>query len=290
MSGPDRRGAVSVPRPYVAASVATIVLAAVASAVGVLVPGFYRDAAVLVPQARGQDLLTLVLAVPALAVSLDYARRGSLRAYVVWLGVTGYLLYTYASYAFMTAFNELHLVYVALLSLFALAGGLARLDADALSRAVGSHPVRAYVAFEVLVALLVGGLWLADVVPALLTGSVPAATAEAGLPVNVIQSLDLGVVVPAFLLAAHWLRRGRPWGYAFTGVLLVKGTTLGLAVLSMIALLLADGQSVPAVQVAIFALLSALGLVLAVRFVRAIGVERPPEHVPGPPRGTGRGR
>ena len=105
----------SVPRPSLLASLATLVLATVASAVGLFVPDFYRDAAVLVPQARGQDMLTLVLAVPALVVALYYARRGSLRAYVVWLGVTGYLLYTYASYSFLTAFNRLYLVYVGLL-------------------------------------------------------------------------------------------------------------------------------------------------------------------------------
>ena len=262
----------TVPRPYLLASLATIALATVASAVGVFVPGFYRDAAVLVPQARGQDLLTLVVGVPALAVALYRARGGSRRAYVGWLGVTGYLLYTYASYAFLTAFNRLYLVYVALfaLTLFTFVGATARLDADAVVRAVGDHPVRAYVAFEVLVAVLVGGLWLSEIVPAILAGTVPPSTAEAGLPVNVIQSLDLGVVVPSFLLTAAWLHRGRPWGYAFTGILLVKGTTLGLAVLAMIGFLLADGQSVPAPQIVIFGGLSALGLVLVGRFLRAI--------------------
>ena len=289
---PAGRGRVTVPRPYLLASLATLVLAAVASAVGLFVPGFYRDAAVLVPQARGQDLLTFVLVVPVLAVSLYYARGGSLRAYVVWLGVTGYLLYTYASYSFLTSFNRLYLVYVALfaLALFTLVGGTARLDAAALSRAVGGRPVRAYVAFEVLVPVLVGGLWLAEIVPAVVANTVPPSTVEAGIPVNVIQSLDLGVVVPAFLLTAYLLYRGRPWGYAFTGILLVKGTTLGLAILAMIGFLVADGQSVPAPQIAIFAVLSLLGLVLVVRFVRAIGVERPPEHVPGPSPWPGRRR
>nr|WP_170977310.1 hypothetical protein [Halorussus salinisoli] len=88
----------------------------------------------LLPQVYGQDLLTLVVAVPALAASLYFAVRGSLRGYVVWLGVTGYLLYTYASYAFMTAFNGLYLVYTTLLwlTLFTFVGGMVRLDADAL--------------------------------------------------------------------------------------------------------------------------------------------------------------
>ena len=65
------------------------------------------------------------------------------------LGVTGYLLYTYASYAFLTAFNELYLVYVALfaLTLFTLVGGIARIDPTDLKKALDGHPVRGYVAF-----------------------------------------------------------------------------------------------------------------------------------------------
>ena len=65
-----------VPRPYVLASLATLVLTVVATAVGLFVPGFYRDAPVLLPQVYGQDLLTLVVAVPALAASLFFATRG----------------------------------------------------------------------------------------------------------------------------------------------------------------------------------------------------------------------
>lgn len=259
-------------RPYAAASTLTLLLAAVAAGVGLFVPGFYRDAAVLLPQLSGQDLLTLAVAVPALAVSLVYARRGSLRGYVVWLGVTGYLLYTYASYALLTAFNELYLVYVALfgLTLFTLVGGVARVDPRELKAALDGHPVRGYVAFQALVAGLVALLWLADVGPASLAGARPASIAETTLPVPVIQSLDLAVVVPAFALSAAFLRKRRAWGYVFTGVLLVKGTTLGLAVLAMIAFMLRSGQPVPLPQIALFALLSLTGLALTLRFVRAI--------------------
>ncbi len=259
-------------RPYLAASTLTLVLSVVATVVGLFVPGFYRDATVLLPQLYGQDLLTLVVAVPALAASLYAANAGSLRGYVVWLGVTGYLLYTYASYAFLTAFNELYLVYVALfgLTLFTLVGGVARIDPTELRAALDDHPVRAYVAFQLLVAGLVALLWLAEVGPASLAGTRPPSIAETTLPVPVIQSMDLAVVVPAFALSAALLRRRRPWGYVFTGVLLVKGTTLGLAVLAMIAFMLRDGQPVPLPQIVLFALLSVAGLGLVVRFVRAI--------------------
>lgn len=272
----------SLPRRYVAASVVTLVLAAVAAAIGLFVPGFYRDAAPLVPELYGQDLLTLTVAVPALAVSVVYAARGSRRGYVVWLGVTGYLLYTYATYAVMAAFNELYLVYVALfgLTLLTLVGGFGRLDAAALARDVGDR-VGAYVAFEVALALLVGALWLADVVPAALSGGVPERVAEAGLPVNAVHTVDLGVVLPAFLLTASLLWRRHPLGYAATAVLLVKAATLGLAVLAMVVFTVRDGQPVVWPQVVIFSAVTLAALALTTRFVRSI--DRPTHAAAAPP-------
>lgn len=268
----------ALPRSYRIASLTTLLLTIVATVVGLLVPNFYRDDPVLLPQIYGQDLLTLVVGVPVLAVSLYYADRGSLRGYVVWLGMTGYLLYTYASYAFMTAFNELYLVYTALLwlTLFTFVGGMARLDASILKRDLGEASVRPYVGFQLLLAVLVSLLWLSEVLPATLAGTTPASIAEPGLPTSVIYSLDLGVIVPAFALTAYWLWNRRPWGYAFTAVLLVKIATLGGAVLAMSVYMIRDGQAVPLPQLLIFGALTAISLGLMGRFLAAINPESNP--------------
>nr|WP_277410219.1 hypothetical protein [Natrinema longum] len=260
----------------------TIVLVGVATTVGLFVPGFYRDAPVLLPQVYGQDLLTLFVALPVFAVALYYAARGSLRGYIVWLGVDGYLLYTYASYAFMTAFNELYLVYTTLLwlTLVTFVGGIVRLDATEVKRAAGDLSVRPYVGFQVLLAVLVAFLWLAEVLPAIAAGTTPPCVAEAALPTSVIYSLDLGIIVPAFLLTAYWLRKRRAWGYAFTAVLLVKAATLGLAVLAMAAFQFRDGQLVPVPVLAVFGGLTLSSLVLLGRFLRSIGSAADPTTSP----------
>src|SRR5690242_1769473 len=77
----------------------------VASAAGLFVPGLYRDAPLWAAQARGTDIITLTVAVPALVVALILAARGSLRGEIVWLGVLGYATYMYAIFAFTVAFN-----------------------------------------------------------------------------------------------------------------------------------------------------------------------------------------
>ncbi|WP_254524738.1 hypothetical protein [Natrinema caseinilyticum] len=93
-----------------------------------------------------------------------------------------------------------------------------------------------------------------------------------------VHSLDLGVVVPGAALSAYWLWNQRPWGYAFTAVLLVKIATLGGAVLAMAVFMIRDGHPVPVAQIGIFAALTLLSTLLLVRFFLAIGPEsnRPP--------------
>lgn len=272
----DRRAEASdevgLPRPYRIATLATLGLTVVATAVGLLTD-VYRDPQALLSQALGQDALTLVVAVPALAVSLSLARRGSLRGYVAWLGVTGYLLYTYATYSFMTTFNELYFVYVALfaLTLYAFVGGILRLDPDRVKRAFGDRPVYGYVVYFLLAVGLTAMAWLSDLVPALLEGTRPEALAGTGLPSPVVQSLDFGVLLPALALTAYWLRKRRAWAYVATGVLLVKVTTLGLAVLAMAAVQTLDGQVVPLPMLAIFGILSLLGLGFTGRYLLVLG-------------------
>ncbi|WP_255150538.1 hypothetical protein [Halorarius halobius] len=268
---------VTVPRPLRVSSVAALALAAVASGAGLLTDVYRRDPAVLLPQSLGQDLLTLVVAVPAVAVSLWYAARGSRRGYVAWLGTLGYLAYTYATYATIARFNELFLVYVAAfgLSLFSLVGGVAHLDLAGLKRAFGRRPVWPYVALQVAVAVLVGAVWLAEILAATRSGTVPASVADTGLPTNVVHVLDLGVVLPGFVVAAYLLARRHPWGYALTGVLLVKAATLGLAVLSMALVQSLAGEAVPLPMLVVFGLVSALALLATAGFLRALGPGRP---------------
>ena len=108
-----------------------VFLAAIAAGVGFFVEDLYRDAPLNAAQAVGQDLVTLVVALPVLVISAILAlRECSMRAHLLWLGAIGYMVYTYASYALAIRFNALFLVYVALLgcSLYALIGGLATTD------------------------------------------------------------------------------------------------------------------------------------------------------------------
>jgi hypothetical protein len=175
------------------------VLLVIASAAGLFIPGLYRDTPNWVAQTRGTDLVTLVVAIPALAASLLLAARGSRRAQVIWLGVLGYVLYMYVIYAFDVAFNPLFLVYVAVLSLslWSLVTVLLRMNRDDRpTRFAPNLPVRSIAGYLLVVATLFCLAWLKDIIPATVGNRAPAGLHGLNLPTNPVHVLDLSVLLP----------------------------------------------------------------------------------------------
>lgn len=217
-------------------SVVILLLAAGASLAGLLVPGLYRDPEVLRPQLYGQDLVTLVVGLPLLVVGMAGVTRDSLRGRVLWLGALGYLIYTYATYAFGAVWNPLFLVYAALLGLstYTFVLGLLATPPDAASRTLGPVVPRRTVSWFLMVAAAVFALlWLADEIGALVRGEVPRSVVAMQVPTNFVHAIDLAIVLPALAVSGWLLLNRRPWGYLFGPVLLAKVVTLGAAVLAM---------------------------------------------------------
>jgi len=263
-------------RWQVGSTVLIILLTVAGTLSGLLVEGFYRDPDALVYQAYGQDTVTLAVVVPLLAVGLRFARRESLRGYFLWLGALGYLLYTYAVYAVITEFNPFFLGYVALfgLSLYTFVGGLLQIDPTAVkARLDADLPVRPVRWFLLGMGVLVALLWLSEAVPATVADEKPASIADTGLPANVVHVLDLAVLVPAMFVTARWLRADRAWAYVIPGVLFVKLTSIGLAIIGMIAWMSTEGQAVDPALVVVFAVLTVANGAFGVTYLLSIDAE-----------------
>jgi hypothetical protein len=85
--------------------------------------GLYRyDTTLMAAGFKAGDAVTLILGIPASIFALLSYRRGSIRVGMLLAGMLTYFLYNYGSIAFGAAYNQLFLVYVALMSasLFAL--------------------------------------------------------------------------------------------------------------------------------------------------------------------------
>ena len=250
------------------------VLTTIAAGSELLIQGiFHGDTPYFVTQAMGQDVVTLVVALPALAIGAILASRSYERGRLVWLGALVYLIYTYVISAFVVRFNPLFLIYVALLgcSLYALIGGLATTDfAGIKARFTGRTPAKAASIFLGVMAILFYFVWLSEDIPALIEGNVPQSVMENGTPTNAVHVLDMAWILPAMILAAVWLWRKRAIGYALAGALLPFLALLPLAIMSMVVALWLDGQTATVAPAALFGILSAISLGMLAWYLRGL--------------------
>lgn len=264
-------------------------LSAVAAAAGILFDSTYeRDAADFATQGRAQDCITLFVAVPLLLILWRWAARGSLRARLLWQGVVFYLAYTYVIAAFMVRFNNLFLVYTSAVgcAVFALLGSQIGLAGSLEPRLfdVERWPRRGVVGLLAVVVVGFAGLWLADVVPALLDGVEPESLAESGTPTNGVQVIDLSFLIPGAALVAHWVRRSEVRGQVLATGLLAYVALLSLALVAMVIGQYNAGFADSVAPAVLFALLAGVAAGLLARAVSATAPSIPlrPSQPSGP--------
>jgi len=219
-----------------ALSMLVAALMAIASAAGLFAAGTYRDNDWARSGFRGNDLISLAIAVPLMLGALSAARRGSVVAHAIWLGTVAYTLYNYLFYLFGAAFNELFLAYVALvaLSLWVLILGLVSTDPVVVRQALnGDRPSRWVTGNMAVIALFLGIAWLAQSIRYVIDGTVPQNVVDSGLHTSIVFALDLAFVVPAMGIGAWAYRSQRTWGATIAAILVIKAAAYTIALISM---------------------------------------------------------
>jgi hypothetical protein len=245
-------------------SVIIAVLMFLASIGGLLIEGAYRDNRLVAALWRGNDWVTLLVAVPLLAGALFYARHGSLRAHLIWLGMLAYALYNYAFYLFAAAFNQLFLFYVAIftLSIYALVFALINTDAEEIKRHFRDRtPVRLIGGYMFLIGAGLGFLWIGSSLKFVADGVVPEYIEMTGHPTGIVYALDLSLLVPVLLLGGLWIWRHEGWGFVLAAMSLIKGATYTL-VLSVNSLITPSYAEAPIWISTTAASLAAIGFLL----------------------------
>jgi hypothetical protein len=203
--------------PWLWLSIAAALLAVTGSVIGLTVSRIYAALTpVFLPQALAQDIANLLLASPALLLCAVLALRGSLRAYLLWLGVLIFTVYNYVIYTFSIPFGPLFLVWVAVLGMcfYALIGGVTAIDHRAVATHFTSQRAVKVVAWVLIVtAMLFGLLWLSEDVPVLLAGTTPQSVIDMALPTNPVHILDLAFFLPAVIATGVLLLKRKPIAY-----------------------------------------------------------------------------
>lgn len=231
---------------------------------------YYWDTVSSAAQMQANDLVMLVLGLPLLAISFWLAQRGSLRGQLLLAGTLGFILYTYITMCFGTAYNRLFLVYVALfsLSLFAFVLTMMSFDLPSLPARFSDKLPRGWIAgLLFFTAAFLTLAWLGRIAATFAPGAVPPLENTTSM---FIQALDLGIIVPVCVLAGILLLRGQPWGYLLAAVGVMKFITMGVAVSLMGLNMARVGAPVSAVELGIFPIITLLNLIMAIALLRNV--------------------
>ena len=192
-----------------------LLLMVVQAALGLAVGDLYPEEPWAVAAFRGNDLVTLLVAAPVLAVAMFASRRdASSASLLVWLGMLHYGVYNFAYYSFGGAFSSALLLHVAafVASMAALLMLATSIDAGRAARGVaGGTRGRVVAGFTTLVGLALVTAWGGLSVRFALTGRLPQDVMPPSA-VHLVYAIDLTLLAPVFVVAGVLLWRREPWG------------------------------------------------------------------------------
>lgn len=215
------------------------------SSLGLLFSGAYRDIEWIRATWFGNDLVTMLVVVPVLAVSAVLTLRGSQRARLVWLGTLGYGAYNYAYYLLGAALNVFFPIYVLafVTSVAALILGLARSDVRGLAEGFSDRtPLRAIGGYYVFVAAGLSAVWFGMWAAYIFAGQPTPVETEA---FKLVAALDTAIMVPALAAGGILLWRRSSWGYVVSAAAGTQASLylLVLSVNSVVAIMRGIAQA-----------------------------------------------
>jgi hypothetical protein len=237
-------------------------LTTAAALAGVLYPQQFYPTRELYDAAYANDLVTLLLGLPALLLTMWLAHRRWLIGLLLWPGALFYGFYNYTAYLFSMPFALLFPLYLAIVTLSAY-------TTIALVATIDGQDVKKQLQGHVRERLCGGALALMGLLFLLLATSMLVSNAgeRGGLP-----AADLAVFVADFVVTPAWIIGGallwlrRSAGYKAGGALLFSALLLFVGVIAIVILRSALNPDQPWATADIFTL-SLMGLIAIVPFL-----------------------
>ncbi len=204
-------------------SAALAVAAALAAGLTVAFPSVLSGVAGSNGNMRGTAVAVLLIGVPVLVAAILGSARGSTRAFVIWCGALGYLLYQSVLFCFATPLNTFFLFSVAYLSLavWSVVFLLRGTDLAAFSLSLSPRvPIRFVAGYALLAMMLNTAAWLSGILPAVLSDNPRGVLTDSGLLTNPVYIQDLAIWLPLLATAAVAAWRHRAWGQLITAAML----------------------------------------------------------------------
>lgn len=223
---------------------------------GVLGLGYseaYRDVERIRLTWFGNDMVTVLVAVPILLTGLLLSRQGSVRGLLLWFGGLGYGVYNYAFYMLGAALNVFFPLYLAafVVALIGLILGMSNIShADVKARYREAMPVRPLGGYFVFVGFGLIAVWM-TMWGRYIFGGFPLPVDEDAF--RLVAALDLTIMVPALTIGGSLLWMRRNWGYIIAPVAAVQGSLYLLVLTVNAGMSLSHGSVEPPGELPIWA-------------------------------------
>lgn len=237
--------------------------------------GLYKsDSYFKAPIFIGSDFTMLIVAIPLLLLAIyRFKKHGSQKNLVLLMAATATLLYYNFSQAFGVTYNQLHLLYIATLSLtfYSLILCFTLIEPEKAAASLSEFPLtKTLKCFLVIAGLSLFIAWLPDIVASLVSGK-PLSMLQV-YTTELTYVLDVGIVSPFIFITLFLLVRSNSWGYVLLPILLVLCSIVGIMVIFQSIFQVLAGISVPIpallTKVLIFVLLSGVSFNLSRSYFR----------------------
>ncbi len=197
-------------------------------------------------QGIAQDYVTLLIGIPFLIIGYNLMKRQHIKGKLLLTGTVLYFFLTYLFYTAMGMYNEMFLIYVILLclSFVALIILLLSFEPEKLKLVfVGNQTMKFVGKFLIFNSILVGGLWLSNIIPPLLDGSIYPKGLE-HYTTLIVQGFDLGLFLPISFISGYLVLKKNAFGYLFATVYIIFLSFLMTALTSKLIFMANAGASV----------------------------------------------
>lgn len=195
---------------------------------------YVKELPVMSIKCQTNDLVLLLLVIPIGFILYSLIRRKHSWAQLFAFGLLVYLLFFIGFNTFNLQFNRLFLLYILVISLssFVLLKGF-----PDLLKSVGKLKKltrRPLISIDILFIALSGlGMWLSEVVPAIIGDTVPHSIKESNVPVNAACVFDLAFMMPLMIIGAIKLWKEETIGLVISVIMLSWLVLTSITVLSM---------------------------------------------------------
>jgi len=257
-------------------SVLTIIMVIpliIVSYFGVFISSTYsRETASLAAQGVGQDIVNLFIVVPMLLISLFFIRKNYKIAYLVFSGAVSYILYSFVIYSLGIHFNNLFLLYCAILGLSIYIFIITLIDMskiDFINIKENNVPYRSISSFLIIVSAMFSLIWLKEIVPAIINNTVPKSVADFNILVNPVHVIDLSFALPGLIVSAVLLLKRKHLGYVLTPISLLFILIMAVALIGMVIMMKINGITDDISIAVIFAILALISIFLLLKLFKS---------------------